>query len=93
MLKEELEPVVAAFDNLFKTLKMKKTEKGTVFFSPHKTTINNKGGVKYGKPMATDNSRSLQAQIESYTDKNYAKDSYQEVEVSDDYAGIVKKLG
>ena len=88
-----MEPVVAAFDNLFKTLKTKKTEKGTVFFSPHKTTLNNKGGVKHDTPRPTDNSRRLQEQIEEHTGRKYSKDAYQEVEVSDSYARIVKKLG
>jgi hypothetical protein len=52
----------------------------------------NKGGVKHDPPMATDNTSRLQAQIEEYTGKTFAKDSYQEVKVSDEYADVAKKL-
>jgi len=64
----------------------------TPTFSPRKGNITNKGGVKYGTPVATDNTSRLQTQIEEHTGKKYAEGSYQEVKVSDDYAGIAKRL-
>jgi len=61
--------------------------------SADKGLTGKKGGVKYGNGRTTKESRRLQEKIERYLKKSFPSDSYQEVELLDDYDDVSRRIG